>query len=575
MQHHEIGAATGDNAQIERLSMYDTRSVANIAKEHVIGQDAFILEFARGIGLSVQSAIKRIKGADASDVPRATSLLVMGPTASGKTYAVRKILDAADIPFRLIDASALTGEGWRGSSVSSELAEVARWQSKHPNEIYAIIWDEADKMAFKGGGSDTDGSFNPQQNLLKLLDGEDIYTSAGDSGSKAKAFKLDCRGIINIFMGAFTGIEELIRAKARNIGFASGGAPIDPFSDEEARAQITHAHLIEYGFMPEFVGRIGAIFALPALDRSSLGLIVKGSAHSLERRYANVMPTGCGFVITDEARDHLVNEATCVGLGARVLDTAFCGIGSEALDIARADKTVCEITVGVSENRYVVRATRDDRSARISDCIGNREATSKAIEETGKYVTSDNSSLMLHAINGCIRNGLAFHLGDCISEDASFRRLARSLWGILGKYAQEDLPPNPGIVDSLEVAMRFLHETYPSWCMSLGDVYSCCSLDKNADEMSMWTPFEQDVKSCSWADCEIDGRRPLQGTSRRVVFRYVATPAKFRIENACTLDKAFSGLPFDGDMQDRIASIIESSLDKRSRAYEAETIPLA
>jgi ATP-dependent protease Clp ATPase subunit len=150
--------------------------------------------------------------------------------------------DVLGIDIVYVDCSSLTGAGWKGKSIDDELGRIALIQEEAPGAIVAILWDEAGKMRTSGSAAH---SFNPQQELLGFFDGGS-YCFYDES--KRKMREINTRLVLNVFSGAFTGIESIVEERLimdqTTFGFTAETQK-GQVGTEDLRAEITVADLID------------------------------------------------------------------------------------------------------------------------------------------------------------------------------------------------------------------------------------------------------------------------------------------------------------------------------------------
>ena len=333
-------------AHFRHLAKLDPDELYQAARQRVYGQDAFLRRFATVLCMQIDLRLQILAGANPDDLPARSGICVMGPTASGKTYSAKKMLDASGLHYDLIDTPSITGSGWRGKELGEALESVAKWQGANPGQLSVVLWDEFDKIGLHA--NDHEQSFNPQKELLVFLDSEDAYK--GDRGTVVNPALL-----INVFLGAFEGIEDIVKERLRTsdgVGFVGGAnseraanafdrrsAGDNPYSQASLRAQVVADDLKQWGFMPELCGRIHHVLDLPPLDKTALRAIAKDGRHNLEGKYANLLATkGISFGIDDDACDALVDAAYANKLGARGLSQALSNLVLDAQAHAREQK---------------------------------------------------------------------------------------------------------------------------------------------------------------------------------------------------------------------------------------------
>lgn len=343
-----MGDAEESIAAIEGILGRPRDEVLEECHRYVVGQDDVVREVVGLVYACLQRMEARLRGVDDLDLPRACAFMLAGTTASGKSFIMKVVSKVLGIELVSIDCSGITGVGWVGDSVSSELRRVAGVLDRAGGRPVLAFWDEADKLVrtTKEGGR----SFDSQGNFLKLLDGGPL--SLPPEGQGQREVTLDAGRVLNVFAGAFNGIEDTVRRRLLSGGLrlAGGGAAPGLQTSDELRAQMNLQDLVSWGFMPEFVGRFGAVVSVPTLSRESLRLIVKGSERSLERRVSNLLGTGRAFVITDAAADEIAREAHESGLGARRIDQVANHYEAEATVRLHADDGVNRATLGLDED---------------------------------------------------------------------------------------------------------------------------------------------------------------------------------------------------------------------------------
>lgn len=97
------------------------------------------------LSFEVNRCVMLARGADPRDVLSPAAILVMGSTGTGKTHTIKAVADAAGLKLFVFDVSTMTGEGWRGASMSNCLSQVADYQAANPGDICLVLFDEFDK----------------------------------------------------------------------------------------------------------------------------------------------------------------------------------------------------------------------------------------------------------------------------------------------------------------------------------------------------------------------------------------------------------------------------------------------
>ena len=407
----------------DRLESLDPQQVILEVKRKVIGQDAFLEEFIPFLCLALRGRIRRIQGADEQSLPKLASAFIVGPTASGKTHTLKTVCKVVGIDFQFVDCSSLTGAGWRGNSVDDELLRIAQEQKQNPGVITLLIWDEADKMRFDGRQLQSGGSsFNAQHTLLKPLDGG-LYHF--EHGGKQYVADMDC--VINLFAGAFTGIEDIVADRTRVGGTI--GFNVQPEADmAKRRSDIQVDDFLEWGMLSELCGRCGAVFNLPALDSDSLAFVTKGAEFSFEAQFSKLAPQGCEFELDQSAVDYVVRRAQDSNLGVRAIENVLAAPVSMAFDKAQRMRTAKVVMVeedGILSYRLEGELPPDDGAT--SDGEAKRSQDGRYPRAKAFEVSSEESKAKRIAIGidrRCAQFDLNYFVGSDWGADAVAKVIA-------------------------------------------------------------------------------------------------------------------------------------------------------
>ena len=346
----DLGGADGSARAVDAIEAILARprdEVLAQCRRYVVGQEDVLREVVGLTYSCLQRMEMRACGVDDLDLPRACAFMLSGSTASGKSFVMKVVAKVMGLELVSIDCSGITGAGWVGDSVSSELRRVAGVMEKDDGRRPVLaFWDEADKLVRKTreGGR----SFDSQGNFLKLLDGGTLELAPEAQGQREVTLDAGC--VLNVFAGAFMGIEGIVRKRLLSGGLELAGAgSVAPglLTTDQLRARMNLQDLVSWGFMPEFVGRFGAVVCVPALTCANLRQIVKGSERSLERRVSNLLGAGRAFRISDAAADAIAREAHESGLGARRIDQVANHFEAEATVRLHADDSVNVATLDV------------------------------------------------------------------------------------------------------------------------------------------------------------------------------------------------------------------------------------
>ncbi len=283
-----------------------------------------------------------------------SNIILVGETGTGKTLFAKTIAKMLDVPFSIVDATALTQAGYVGEDVESILSRLLQSANYdiEDAERGIIFIDEFDKIARKGDNPsitrDVSGE-GVQQALLKLLEGTlvNVPPKGGRKHPEQKFIEVNTKNILFIAGGAFSGIDKIIskRLNRQAVGF---GASLkkDSFIKQNVLEYITPIDLKSYGLIPEIVGRLPVISYVNPLNAKALRSILIEPKNSIIKQYTKLfLMDKVSFTIEEKALDYIAEKAIEYKLGARGLRT-LCEIvlADEMFKIPGSNKKKFRVT---------------------------------------------------------------------------------------------------------------------------------------------------------------------------------------------------------------------------------------
>lgn len=271
--------------------------------EYIISQD----RAKKILAVAVYNHYKRMKYAylneDGTDIEK-SNVIMLGPSGCGKTALLSHLSRLLDIPFAVTDASSLTEAGFVGADVEVAVRNLYYAADKdiEKAERGIIYLDEFDKIARKSGANNSitadPGHEGVQQALLKMLEGSVVeFTARGQrKHPEAPTIKVDTKNILFIVGGAFVGIEDVISKRIKKDMVGMGfGANIESKEKDVARRfdelihKVRPEDLMQYGIIPEIIGRLPVICTLETLAEDDLLRILTEPKNAPIRQYEKLL----------------------------------------------------------------------------------------------------------------------------------------------------------------------------------------------------------------------------------------------------------------------------------------------
>ncbi len=288
----------------------------------------------------VRECLKRAKGQDEDYEYQKQNVLLLGPTGVGKSYLIKHIAKLIGVPFVKADATRFTEMGYVGANADDLVRDLVQ-QAQGNLELaqYGIVYlDEADKMAGSSNGVGRDvGGRGVQFSFLKLMEDTDVDLRSGnDPAAQMQAFMemqqkgkvekkiINTRHILFIVSGAFTGMEDIIkkRLNTQRIGFQNESSTPRLENTSDILSLAATQDFIEFGYEPEFIGRLPVRVACQPLTVDDLYTILKSSKGSIIKQYENSFANyGINVRFSDESLLKIAEKAHEQKTGARALMT--------------------------------------------------------------------------------------------------------------------------------------------------------------------------------------------------------------------------------------------------------------
>ncbi|MBD02992.1 MAG: ATP-dependent Clp protease ATP-binding subunit ClpX [Gemmatimonadetes bacterium] len=320
--------------------------------EHIIGQE----RAKKALSVAVYNHYKRVHSGTSDVELTKSNILLLGPTGTGKTLLAETMARILQVPFAIVDATVLTEAGYVGEDVENILVRIlqAADYDVAQAERGILFIDEVDKIARKSGNPsitrDVSGE-GVQQELLKILEGtvSGVPPKGGRKHPEQPLVQINTRNILFICGGAFDGLDKAIAARTgrRAIGFGAAGTDAADADVGQLLARVEPEDLVQYGLIPELIGRLPVVSALHPLSDDALLDILERPKNALIRQYQKLFEMdGLSLRFEEDALRKVVELTREKSMGARglraVLETAMFEIMFELP--SKDDVKECVIT---------------------------------------------------------------------------------------------------------------------------------------------------------------------------------------------------------------------------------------
>ncbi len=331
------------------INKYKPINIKNILDKYIINQN----DAKKIISTTIYNHYKIINDNNYKYTLNKSNILLIGPTGCGKTLLAEIIEKEFNIPICITDATRFTEAGYVGEDVENiiyNLLQKCNFDIKK-TENGIIFIDEIDKIAKKSKNisitRDVSGE-GVQQSLLKMIEGSIVYIppKGGRKHPQDNYIPINTKNILFICSGTFNGINKIIDKRLNNYNNIGFNANLNKKKNNYYNKNIETKDLINFGLIPEFIGRIPIIIKLNKLNKNSLFKILIKPKNSIIKYYKYLFKLeNIELIFTKKSLKEIVKKSIKKKIGARSLKNIIENILKNIMYTCPSEKNIKKIII--------------------------------------------------------------------------------------------------------------------------------------------------------------------------------------------------------------------------------------
>jgi ATP-dependent Clp protease ATP-binding subunit ClpX len=281
-----------NDVEVEELNLEhipEPQEIKDFLDDYVIGQD-----YAKEVlSVSAYNHYKRILFDTKNEIEK-SNCVVVGPTGSGKTLLAQTLAKKLKVPFAIADATTLTEAGYVGEDVESvieRLLNTCDWNIELAERGIVFI-DEIDKKTRSSESNTSTKDISGegvQQALLRLIEGTTIKVSTNGSKRMDEFIEFNTQNVLFVVSGSFVGLEQVVKKRLNKTSIGFNKAVGEKFQSDSWLEYVEHRDLIEFGLIPEFVGRLPNLIHLRGLTEEQMVEVLQNAKGSVLKQMQKLL----------------------------------------------------------------------------------------------------------------------------------------------------------------------------------------------------------------------------------------------------------------------------------------------